>query len=123
MRPQFALIPVLLLSACATPRMVRYDEPVPTLPSNWSEPLPAAAGVADVTDLKTWWRGFKDPLLDRLVDQALVNNLDLKVAAQRLIVARAERDALSGTLKPRIGISANSLQQQTSRRVECADRD
>ena len=118
MRPQFALIPVLLLSACATPRMVRYDEPVPTLPSNWSEPLPAAAGVADVTDLKTWWRGFKDPLLDRLVDQALVNNLDLKVAAQRLIVARAERDALSGTLKPRIGISANSLQQQTSRRVE-----
>ena len=36
-----------------------------------------------------WWRLYQDPILDRLVREALVNNADLQVAAANLAKARA----------------------------------
>jgi len=39
----------------------------------------------------TWWRGFNDPLLDGLVDQAVTNNPDLRIATAHVLEARALR--------------------------------
>ncbi len=36
-----------------------------------------------------WWRSFDDPILNRLVDESLANNFDLKTAWDRLRQARA----------------------------------
>lgn len=36
-----------------------------------------------------WWKSFNDPILNRLIKQALVNNLDLKTAKARVLKARA----------------------------------
>jgi outer membrane protein, multidrug efflux system len=43
-----------------------------------------------------WWRGLDDPVLDHLVTLALQGNLDLDIARERVIAARALRAAAAG---------------------------
>lgn len=50
--------------------------------------------VPRVLDNLDWWRSFKDPTLDRLVEQALSGSLSLDLARERVIEARAARDTL-----------------------------
>lgn len=50
--------------------------------------------VPRVLDNLDWWRSFKDPTLDRLVQQALSGSLSLDLARERVIEARAARDTL-----------------------------
>src|SRR5437667_2519247 len=50
---------------------------------------PANAASADETALAAWWRGFNDARLDRLVDRAMTNNHDLRIASANLKEARA----------------------------------
>lgn len=55
-----------------------------------------------------WWSLFADPLLDRLVEEALAANTDLRVAAANLRQARAVlRETRAGRL-PSTGISASA---------------
>jgi multidrug efflux system outer membrane protein len=50
---------------------------------------PAKSSVDDViTD--RWWQDFKDPELNRLVEEVLLYNWDLKQAAARILEARAQ---------------------------------
>lgn len=35
-----------------------------------------------------WWKLYDDPVLDRLIDQALAANPDLQAAAERFVQAR-----------------------------------
>jgi len=49
--------------------------------------LPAA--TAGDLKLERWWTAFGDPTLDKLVDEALANNLDLKAAITRVEYGRA----------------------------------
>jgi NodT family efflux transporter outer membrane factor (OMF) lipoprotein len=48
-----------------------------------------SAAVVDIA-ADPWWRAFGDPRLDRLVDDVLMHNRDLKTAAQRLQRARLQ---------------------------------
>ncbi|MES2905514.1 MAG: efflux transporter outer membrane subunit [Pseudomonadota bacterium] len=55
-----------------------------------------------------WWTRFKDPVLTALVEKAIANNNDLKVAEARIPEARAGgRFAVSG-LFPQIGLSGTA---------------
>jgi NodT family efflux transporter outer membrane factor (OMF) lipoprotein len=89
------------------------------LPSTWTEPTPSPAEEAKATErLKDWWMSFHDPLLDRLVTQAIAGNDDLKVARQRLISARAAR-AIAGSVDyPQVKASAGRLQSNSSTTVD-----
>ena len=61
-----------------------------------------------------WWSLFDDPLLDRLVEQALVQNTDLRVAAANLRRARAVlRETRSG-LFPTADFSASATYSRQS---------
>ena len=75
-----AMTAVLLLSACAAPRVPR-PEPV-VMATAWS----ASGDAALEAD---WWRAFGDPVLQRLVEQAMQRNTDLRLAAARVDEARA----------------------------------
>lgn len=50
--------------------------------------------VPRVMDNLDWWRAFKDPTLDQLVDQALAGSLSIDLAQERVIEARAARNSL-----------------------------
>ena len=83
----------LLLSACATAPASR-PEPV-AMPAAWS-----ASGQAAVES--GWWRAFGDPVLQRLVDDALARNTDLRLAAARVAEARALSQVQHGAELPNV---------------------
>jgi NodT family efflux transporter outer membrane factor (OMF) lipoprotein len=64
-----------------------------------------AAGVSSDPAVDQWWQGFHDPELDSLIDRAVRANLDLKIAASRLLESRAARGVARADLLPAIGTS------------------
>jgi NodT family efflux transporter outer membrane factor (OMF) lipoprotein len=52
--------------------------------------------------LQQWWKNLRDPQLDRLIQQAFVNNLDLKIAQRRVREARAARGVAGAARYPEI---------------------
>ena len=69
-----------MLGACAA-------LPVPSLPdgtpAQWEQD-----NTAPAPDLRSWWKAFHDPTLDRLVDAALADNLTLAQSVARVEAAR-----------------------------------
>jgi len=62
------------------------------------ESLSASKGVRSSEKTLDWWRRFNDPVLDRLVDQALRANPNVRTAGLRIMEARAQ-----------LGIAGSSL--------------
>ncbi|HKT19625.1 MAG TPA: efflux transporter outer membrane subunit, partial [Stellaceae bacterium] len=77
-----------------------------SVPREWSKAAIGASGQP--AELATWWRGFQDPLLDQLVDQAVAGNLDLQLAQARIREARAARLAAASPLWPDLTGSASA---------------
>ena len=53
-----------------------FEQPKVPTPRNWRF---ASSAVRETTNLE-WWRLLGDPVLNRLIDSAVMNNLDLKIA-------------------------------------------
>jgi multidrug efflux system outer membrane protein len=77
-----------------------YHEPNVTAPSNWGDTLQAQISLKD--PLITWWQQFNDPLLNRLIEDAIHNNYNLQNALARIREVRALESAAVGRLLPQI---------------------
>jgi len=76
-----SIMTVALLAGCAVgPDFVR---PRPPVPSAFAQAGTVAATPAPALDEVGFWRGFDDPLLAQLVDEALADNYDLAAALAR----------------------------------------
>jgi NodT family efflux transporter outer membrane factor (OMF) lipoprotein len=96
-----------------------YTPPKPALPANWTEHAATPEEIARTDrQLKRWWASFNDPTLDRLVDTALANNYDLKIASQRLIGARAARVIAASADYPQIDAGVIASNNQASNTLE-----
>jgi outer membrane protein TolC len=51
-------------------------------------------------DLAEWWRVFKDPALDALIESAYRQNISLREAGARILAARAQRGIAVGEVFP-----------------------
>ncbi len=49
-----------------------------------------------------WWRTFRDPTLDQLIERAFTANLDVQRAGERLREARAQRGVVGADLFPEV---------------------
>ncbi|SMC25526.1 efflux transporter, outer membrane factor (OMF) lipoprotein, NodT family [Desulfacinum hydrothermale DSM 13146] len=74
----------------------------------WNESPPPPQSLA------RWWDTLGDPVLTRLVQEALSGNLDLKSAEARIREARALRGIQRASLFPSVDGSATALRQRTS---------
>ncbi|MFO1193470.1 MAG: efflux transporter outer membrane subunit [Rhodoferax sp.] len=75
------------LAACA-PMPSTYERPAAPVPPQWPAGT-AAPGAVDAA--RTHWRAyFTDPRLQALIAQALENNRDMRIAAGRVLEARAQ---------------------------------
>ena len=112
-----ALTLASLTAACTVGPDYKPDEL--DVPSTWTEqqPSPVDKAAADAA-LKDWWAAFKDPLLDRLIAQAIAGNDDLKLARQRLIQARAGRAVAASVDYPQVKAAAARLQSNSSTTVD-----
>jgi NodT family efflux transporter outer membrane factor (OMF) lipoprotein len=61
-----------------------------------------AAGASADPALAQWWTSFQDPELNALIERALHANPDLKIAASRLLEARAARGVARSALLPSV---------------------
>jgi NodT family efflux transporter outer membrane factor (OMF) lipoprotein len=62
-----------------------------------------------------WWRDFGDPQLDRLVDQALTGNPNLRIAQARLVRAQAVREVADSAFLPQVNGSLDLTRQRYTR--------
>lgn len=73
-----------------------------------------AAGSSAPADLTRWWSTLGDPELERLVDTALTQNLDIRQAAARIDEARALRDRAAGQQLPTVSVGASVNRRRQS---------
>jgi NodT family efflux transporter outer membrane factor (OMF) lipoprotein len=91
------------LAACTTGP--DYHRPEVALTASYMNGSVVAAAPATPD---TWWRGFNDSLLDRVVDRALAQNLDLAQVRARVDQARAAAWHAGAALAPNIGLNASA---------------
>lgn len=95
-----------LLSGCAIGP--NYVAPIaPKAGAFMGQPAVAARAAAPAP-AEGWWRGFNDPVLDRLVGRALAQNLDLAQATARVLQARAGLGAATAALLPSASIQGQA---------------
>jgi multidrug efflux system outer membrane protein len=83
----------ILGAGCALKRD-QYGTPTVPMPDQYVAATAAAAKVEDSSvprdsELANWWRLFGSKELDDLIDRALANNQDLRIAAQKVFQAKA----------------------------------
>ncbi|PIF76632.1 NodT family efflux transporter outer membrane factor (OMF) lipoprotein [Variovorax sp. 54] len=93
------------LAACAAVGP-DYQQPPEALASQPAAAKPFAEAPAHAAPLPAhWWRLYHDPLLDRLVTQALAHNTDLRQAVANLERERAIETEVAGAKYPTIGVN------------------
>lgn len=103
---RFAALPLLLvLAACAVGPDWTGTPPI-AVPAEWSRD--AETRPIDTAALGEWWKDFRDPLLDRLMEDAVAGNLDLASARAAVRAARAARREAVGGLWPSLDGSASA---------------
>ena len=85
--PILLLIPVLLATGC-TVVGPKYKKPTADVSSTWHEIETPSLESDPPVDPEWWKASFEDPVLDRLVELAIEQNLDLRSAALRVLQAR-----------------------------------
>lgn len=93
-----AALVVAALAGCMTVGP-DYERPNTDMPEQW----PGATTAEAVPE--TWWKTYGDPVLDKLVDEALLQNLDLRLAIARVAEARAGLGLARADQYP--GVTAN----------------
>ena len=102
------------LAACAVGP--DYRVPDAEMPATY----PHAAELAPVNDarqpvsLDTWWNGFNDPVLTRIVQRALDQNLDMAASVARVQQARAAANFAGAELLPEVGAYGDVSKQRQS---------
>ncbi len=87
----FLILMFLLLEACSSVGP-DYHKPEFSLPSFWKAKTSGKVKIVRKVDdkiLGSWWKVLNDPVLIKLEEEALRNNLDVKIAISRISEARA----------------------------------
>jgi multidrug efflux system outer membrane protein len=103
--------PLLLLAVCGGCRTVGPDyKPVRVgVPEQWPPVETPSGGEKQRVDtevLAQWWTTLEDPILSSLVERALTNNKDLKIALTRIRQSRAALGVSEKQLDPSLSGSA-----------------
>ena len=101
----------LLLAGCAGLKP-DYTKPAVDLPAGWRD-VPADAVQA--RDAR-WWKVYGDPVLDRLIDEALAHNANVMLAIARVDEARAALSVASADQRPQVNADANRNRTRVSQR-------
>ncbi|HUL72297.1 MAG TPA: efflux transporter outer membrane subunit [Vicinamibacterales bacterium] len=104
-------VALVLTSGC----LVGPDYKRPQLPApdqyRFVESPEQAAAAADLF----WWQVFEDPTLQALTNEAIANNLDLKIAAARVEEARARAGIAKSFMYPQVdGVAGYGVRQASN---------
>jgi len=103
-----ALIPALLGGCTMAPK---FERPNPALPSDWT--TGSSAQTQPGAKAQDWRQIIVDPGMKRLVELALANNRDLRVAVLKIEKAQAQHAIVRADLFPKIDGTAGSNTTRT----------
>lgn len=92
-----------LLTGCAASMQTPYQPPAVNLPGGWQQEARMTSPVQG-----RWWEEFGDPMLNRLVDEALRKNNDLAAAALVVRRAQLQADQADSDLLPEVTVQGSS---------------
>ena len=104
MKKLLLLLLVISCRPCLQPDFVMQEE--------FSEEKQIHEMQGDEVDLVVWWEQFKDPLLTELIQSSLDQNLDLRVARERICQSRAEFGVVFSRLLPQIDAEGFFLRER-----------
>jgi outer membrane protein TolC len=89
-----------------------FKSPQAKVPQSWTSTTNAVTtnvviAVSNTVSLTKWWTNFNDPILVNLVESAIKENLDAKIAVTRIRQARASFGITRASLFPSISSSAS----------------
>jgi multidrug efflux system outer membrane protein len=87
-----------------------YERPNVGLPQEW--PPHVLLSEADAHEWQAWWNRYDDPTLQRLVEQALQDNLTLQLWAGRIREARAQLGFTRADRYPTLDAQADAQRQR-----------
>ncbi len=115
MRTALAALPAaaaaLLLAGCVVGPHYRTPNVEPVAPAGFAE---ASGATGAQPPPGRWWRLYDDPVLDALVQKALVRNTSLRQAAASLEEARGVLDEARAGLFPSTGVAAGLTRGRAS---------
>src|SRR6202049_2653623 len=102
------LVTVMSLSACVVGP--RYQRPVAPVPSQFKESGAPTTQVSSIPPIaySDWWRVFDPPVLDRLEQEAVAANQDVRVAMARVDQAGAAARYSRSFLSPTVSLGASA---------------
>nr|HNH64318.1 TolC family protein [Thauera aminoaromatica] len=110
--PRSALLPALalLLAACQPAAFVRPDVPVP---ASWPRQAEVAqAEAAASLGVQPWREILPAPELHALIEEALAANADLRIAIERIELARAQYGVERAALFPGVDAAASVARER-----------
>jgi NodT family efflux transporter outer membrane factor (OMF) lipoprotein len=101
-----AVIVFLVVGCSVGPR---YKQPLTKLQPYHNAPaIESRTASLPAPSLDTWWTGFNDPALTKIVERALSQNLDLAASFARVERARAAAQEAGAQRKPNVDLEADS---------------
>lgn len=101
----------LLLATAGCVQGPDYQRPVVAVPDDFRF---QDATATFEEDARVWWDAFDDPTLSALVDEALANNRDLRIASARVDEAAAIVTGTQAQGLPQLGYAVQGSRQRTS---------
>jgi outer membrane protein TolC len=86
-----------------------FQRPKTAVSANWQEIADPRVSTASAT-YRAWWKTFNDPVLDRLIERAYLENLSLRQAGVRVLQARAQLGIAVGEIFPQTQQAIGSVQ-------------
>lgn len=103
---KYSLALLLLLAGCASPSA--YQPPEPPVAATGAFVTRPGGVDPTLSPSNEWWRLFDDPVLDKLIAEALAANTDLRVAEANLKRARAVASEVRATRTPGIEVTSEA---------------
>jgi NodT family efflux transporter outer membrane factor (OMF) lipoprotein len=99
---------LLALSGCALGPHTEFVTPKISMPRSWAHAAVSNATIAPAP----WWRAFNDPLLTRLIEDALARNSDLALATLKVRQARLKAGLAQDAEQPVLSAGLNTSRSQ-----------
>lgn len=101
---------LLVLSGCLVGP--DYQKPIFNVASKWN--TDSRETPSTPPELAGWWRRLNDPILDKIIADAIAGNTDVASAKARVREARASLSQVTGTLYPSLDGSASGNRNKSA---------
>ncbi len=97
----YSLFTVIIFGCMMGPN---YKQPVVETPASWRFEEKEMREIGNMA----WWEQFNDPILNELIQTALKENKDIKIAAAKIEEFMGRYDTISAALFPQVNATANA---------------